>query len=195
MFIPNTKVRGWGGVEKSRPCTVALENIRDIQDFPKPGIGFKDITPLLISPEATAFCLETLVNSLQNQKIDKVIGVESRGFFFGILLAQKLNAGFIPVRKPKKLPFTTISASYELEYGTDTLEMHVDAIQPGDKILIHDDVLATGGTAKAVCELVEQLGGEIVQMNFLMELTFLNGRAKLGDKEIFAALRYWFWNI
>lgn len=164
--------------------------IRDIQDFPKPGIGFKDITPLLISPEATASCLETLVNSLQNQKIDKVIGVESRGFFFGILLAQKLNAGFIPVRKPKKLPFDTISASYELEYGTDTLEMHVDAIQPGDKILIHDDVLATGGTAKAVCELVEQLGGEIVQMNFLMELSFLNGRAKLGDREIFAALRY-----
>lgn len=164
--------------------------IRDIQDFPKPGIGFKDITPLLLSPEATAFCLEKLVNSLQNQKIDKVIGVESRGFFFGILLAQKLNAGFIPVRKPKKLPFDTISASYELEYGTDTLEMHVDAIQPGDKILIHDDVLATGGTAKAVCELVEQLGGEIVQMNFLMELSFLNGRAKLGDREIFAALRY-----
>ncbi len=164
--------------------------IRDIQDFPKPGIGFKDITPLLLSPEATAFCLETLVNSLQNQKIDKVIGVESRGFFFGILLAQKLNAGFIPVRKPKKLPFNTISASYELEYGTDTLEMHVDAIQPGDKILIHDDVLATGGTAKAVCELVEQLGGEIVQMNFLMELSFLNGRAKLGDKELFAALTY-----
>lgn len=164
--------------------------IRDIQDFPKPGIGFKDITPLLLSSEATAFCLETLVNSLQNHKIDKVIGVESRGFFFGILLAQKLNAGFIPVRKPKKLPFETISASYELEYGTDTLEMHVDAIQPGDKILIHDDVLATGGTAKAVCELVEQLGGEIVQMNFLMELSFLNGREKLGNKEIFAALSY-----
>lgn len=164
--------------------------IRDIQDFPKPGIGFKDITPLLLSPEATAFCLEKLVNSLQNQKIDKVIGVESRGFFFGILLAQKLNAGFIPVRKPKKLPFNTISASYELEYGTDTLEMHVDAIQPGDKILIHDDVLATGGTAKAVCELVKQLGGEIVQMNFLMELSFLNGREKLGNKEIFAALTY-----
>ena len=164
--------------------------IRDIQDFSKPGIGFKDITPLLISPEATAFCLEKLVNSLQNQKIDKVIGVESRGFFFGILLAQKLNTGFIPVRKPKKLPFNTISASYELEYGTDTLEMHIDAIQKGDKVLIHDDVLATGGTAKAVCELVEQLGGEIVQMNFLMELSFLNGREKLGNKEIFAALTY-----
>jgi adenine phosphoribosyltransferase len=131
-----------------------------------------------------------LVNSLENQKIDKVIGVESRGFFFGMLLAQKLNVGFIPVRKPKKLPFDTISASYELEYGTDTLEMHVDAIKKGDRVLIHDDVLATGGTAKAVCELVEQLGGEIVQLNFLMELSFLNGREKLGNKEVFAALRY-----
>ncbi|HBD25323.1 adenine phosphoribosyltransferase [Flavobacterium sp.] len=168
-----------------------LENyIRDIQDFPKPGIGFKDITPLLSNPEATSACLELLASTLADKKINKVIGVESRGFFFGILLAQKLNAGFVPVRKPKKLPFETISASYELEYGTDTLEMHIDAIQKGDKVLIHDDVLATGGTAKAVCELVEQLGGEIVQMNFLMELSFLNGREKLGNKEIFAALTY-----
>ena len=168
-----------------------LENyIRDIQDFPKPGIGFKDITPLLSNPEATSACLELLASTLADKNINKVIGVEGRGFFFGILLAQKLNAGFVPVRKPKKLPFETISASYELEYGTDTLEMHIDAIQKGDKVLIHDDVLATGGTAKAVCELVEQLGGEIVQMNFLMELSFLNGREKLGNKEIFAALTY-----
>ena len=168
-----------------------LENyIRDIQDFPKPGIGFKDITPLLSNPEATSACLELLASTLADKNINKVIGVESRGFFFGILLAQKLNAWFVPVRKPKKLPFETISASYELEYGTDTLEMHIDAIQKGDKVLIHDDVLATGGTAKAVCELVEQLGGEIVQMNFLMELSFLNGREKLGNKEIFAALTY-----
>jgi len=164
--------------------------IRDIQDFPKPGIGFKDITPLLNSPKASQFCLEILVNSLENIKIDKVVGVESRGFFFGTLLAQKLNAGFVPVRKPKKLPYETISASYELEYGSDILEMHIDAIQKGDKVLIHDDVLATGGTAKAVCELVEQLGGEIVQMNFIMELTFLNGREKLGTRPIFSALTY-----
>lgn len=168
-----------------------IENyIRDIQDFPKPGIGFKDITPLLINPEATNECLELLISTLQGKKITKVVGVESRGFFFGILLAQKLNAGFIPVRKPKKLPFETISASYALEYGTDTLEMHIDAIQKGDRVLVHDDVLATGGTAKAVCDLVEQLGGEIVQMNFLMELSFLNGREKLGNKEIFAAIKY-----
>ena len=168
-----------------------LENyIRDIQDFPRPGIGFKDITPLLSNPEATNACLELLISTLKDKNINKVVGVESRGFFFGILLAQKLNAGFVPVRKQKKLPFMTISVTYALEYGTDTLEMHIDAIQKGDKVLIHDDVLATGGTAKAVCDLVEQLGGEIVQMNFLMELSFLNDRSKLGNKEIFAALTY-----
>ena len=164
--------------------------IRDIQDFPKPGILFKDITPLLISPEATHFCIQTLAKSVENIKIDKVIGVESRGFFFGMLLAQKLNAGFVPVRKANKLPYETISASYELEYGSDVLEMHVDAIKKGDKVLIHDDVLATGGTAKAVCEMVEQLGGEIVQLNFIMELTFLHGREKLGNRPVFSALKY-----
>lgn len=168
-----------------------IENyIRDIQGFPKEGILFKDITPLLIDPEARTNCLRILVNSLENQKIDKVVGAESRGFFFGMLLAQELNAGFVPVRKPKKLPFDTISASYELEYGTDSLEMHTDAIKKGDRVLIHDDVLATGGTAKAVCELVEKLGGEIVQCNFLMELTFLNGREKIAAHPIFAALTY-----
>jgi adenine phosphoribosyltransferase len=164
--------------------------IRDIQDFPKPGIGFKDITPLLIDPIARKETLAILISELSNQKIDKVIGVESRGFFFGMLLAEELNAGFVPVRKPKKLPYKTVSASYDLEYGSDTLEMHIDAIQKGDKVLIHDDVLATGGTAKAVCELVEQLGGEIVQVNFLMELSFLNGREKLGKHPIFAAMTY-----
>jgi len=168
-----------------------IENyIRDIQGFPKEGILFKDITPLLIDPEARTNCLRILVNSLENQKIDKVVGAESRGFFFGMLLAQELNAGFVPVRKPKKLPFDTISASYELEYGTDSLEMHTDAIKKGDRVLIHDDVLATGGTAKAVCGLVEKLGGEIVQCNFLMELTFLNGREKIAAYPVFAALTY-----
>jgi len=164
--------------------------IRDIQDFPKEGILFRDITPLLINPIAREECLAILLSSLKDKKIDKVIGVESRGFFFGILLAEALNVGFIPVRKPKKLPFETISASYELEYGTDTLEIHVDAIQKGDRILIHDDVLATGGTAKAVCELVTRLGGEIVQCNFLMEITSLNGRKQIKENEIFAAITY-----
>lgn len=168
-----------------------IENyIRDIQGFPKEGILFKDITPLLIDPIARKNCLSILVDSLKGQQIDKVVGAESRGFFFGVLLAEELNAGFIPVRKPKKLPYETISASYELEYGTDSLEMHTDAIKKGDRVLIHDDVLATGGTAKAVCELVERLGGEIVQCNFLMELTFLNGREKIKDYPIFAAIAY-----
>ena len=164
--------------------------IRDIQDFPKPGIMFKDITPLLIDPIARKETLDLLLDAVKGKKIDKVIGVESRGFFFGILLAEELNAGFIPVRKPNKLPYQTLSATYDLEYGTDTLEIHIDAIQKGDKVLIHDDVLATGGTAKAVCELVEKLGGEIVQCNFLMELSFLNGRAKLATNEVFAAMTY-----
>lgn len=164
--------------------------IRDIPDFPKPGIIFKDITPLLANSDATNECLQLLLNSLKGKEITKVVGVESRGFFFATLLAQHFKAGFIPVRKPKKLPFTTISASYALEYGTDSLEIHTDAIQKGDKVLIHDDVLATGGTAKAVCELVEKLGGEIVQVNFLMELTFLNGREKIKQYPIFAAMTY-----
>jgi adenine phosphoribosyltransferase len=174
-----------------KPKKMSLEKyIREVQDFPKEGIMFKDITPLLLDSEARNECLTILLSQIKDKKIDKVIGVESRGFFFGILLAQALNAGFIPVRKPKKLPFQTISASYDLEYGSDSLEIHTDAIQKGDKIVIHDDVLATGGTAKAVCELVERLGGEIVQVNFLMELSFLNGRQKLAGKELFAALTY-----
>lgn len=164
--------------------------IRDIADFPKPGIQFKDITPLLASPEGTKACLQLLLNNLKDKHITKVVGIESRGFFFATLLAQELNAGFIPVRKPKKLPFNTLSTTYELEYGSDTLEIHTDAIKKGDKVLIHDDVLATGGTAKAVCELVEQLGGEIVQVNFIMELSFLNGRDKIKGKDIFAAITY-----
>ncbi len=164
--------------------------IRTIKDFPKEGIQFKDITPLLLNPDATKACLNQLVSALNDQKIDKVIGVESRGFFFGTLLAHKLQAGFVPVRKPKKLPFDTLSASYELEYGFDTLEIHTDAIQKGDKVLIHDDVLATGGTAKAVCELVEKLGGEIVQCSFVMELDFLNGRTKIENYSIFSAIHY-----
>lgn len=164
--------------------------IRDIQGFPKKEILFKDITPLLNDPITTKETVFILAESLKGQKIDKVVGAESRGFFFGILLAQELGAGFVPVRKPNKLPYDTISASYELEYGTDSLEMHTDAIKKGEKVLIHDDVLATGGTAKAVCELVERLGGEIVQCNFLMELSFLNGREKISKYPIFAAITY-----
>ncbi len=164
--------------------------IRDVQDFPKEGIIFKDITPLLANPQAVKECMALLINSLREKQIDKVVGVESRGFFFATLLAYELGAGFVPVRKPKKLPYKTISASYQLEYGEDTLEIHTDAIKPGERVLIHDDVLATGGTASAVCELVEKLGGKIVQCNFLMELSFLNGREKISRYDVYAPLVY-----
>ena len=166
------------------------DHIREVIDFPKPGIRFKDITPLLNNFEARSECLRQLYDAVRDKAINKVVGVESRGFFFGIMLAQELKAGFVPVRKLNKLPYSTLSASYELEYGTDTLQMHTDAIQKGDRVLIHDDVLATGGTAKAVCELVEKAGGEIVQCNFLMELDFLKGREKISQYDIFAAINY-----
>jgi adenine phosphoribosyltransferase len=157
--------------------------IRDIPDFPSKGIVFRDITPLLKDASAMKEALESLLKLINGNEIDKVVGMESRGFFFGPLLAARLNAGFVPVRKPGKLPAEKISNTYALEYGTGTLEIHKDAIQKGDKVLVHDDVLATGGTAKATCELIERLGGEIVQCNFLIELDFLNGREKLKDYE------------
>ncbi|GAA4271148.1 adenine phosphoribosyltransferase [Aquimarina gracilis] len=156
--------------------------IRDIPDFPKPGILFKDITPLLSNHEALVGCANRLAKlSPDNVKIDKVIGIESRGFIIGSMIAERLEAGFVPVRKKGKLPYQVKSKDYGLEYGKDTLEIHVDAIKKGEKVLIHDDVLATGGTAEAVCNLVEELGGEVVQCNFIMELDFLNGRDKLNS--------------
>lgn len=168
-----------------------IENyIRDIKDFPKPGIIFKDITPLLANPEAHKQCLNALLDLIGNQKIDKVVGMESRGFLFGTQIANALNAGFVPVRKPGKLPYKTLSQTYQLEYGTDTLEIHEDAIKKGERVLIHDDVLATGGTAKATCELVEKLGGEIVQCNFIMQISFLKGSEKLKPHTVTSVLNY-----
>lgn len=164
--------------------------IRDIQDFPKPGILFKDIAPLLQEPEGLALCLSELKALVPDGKIDKVIGMESRGFLFGTMLAKRLNAGFVLARKPGKLPYKTISQSYSLEYGEDSIEMHIDAIKKGERVLIHDDVLATGGTAEAVCKLVEKLGGEIVQCNFIMELQALNGRDKLKGYDVKCVLTY-----
>jgi adenine phosphoribosyltransferase len=164
--------------------------IRDIKDFPKPGIHFKDITPLLANREASEFCVEKLLEMVGDEKIDKVVGIESRGFFFGTLLAQKLNAGFVPIRKPGKLPFNTLKEPYQLEYGMDALEIHEDAIVKGEKVLLHDDVLATGGTARAACNLIEHLGGTIVQCNFLLELKFLNGSQKLKGQPIASLLQY-----
>lgn len=164
--------------------------IKDVPDFPKKGIVFKDITPLLSNAEALKFATNSLLKIVENKKIDKVIGVESRGFFFAPLLARELNAGFIPVRKPGKLPSKVAQETYDLEYGTDALEIHEDAISKGDKVLVHDDVLATGGTAEAVCKLVEKLGGEIVQCNFLLELDFLQGNKKLSKYKVASLLHY-----
>lgn len=164
--------------------------IRDIADFPKTGVVFKDITPLLNNAEVLEAAGENLYKKLEGKRVDKVVGVDSRGFIFGPLLASKLNAGFIPVRKKGKLPFNTLSESYNLEYGTGELQIHVDAIKKGEKIVIHDDVLATGGTAEAVCKLVERLGGEIVQCNFIIQLDFLKGADKLKGYTIEALLNY-----
>jgi len=164
--------------------------IRDIPDFPKQGIVFKDITPLLAHADAMKACSDALYHLIKDKNIDKVIGIEARGFFFATLLAQKLNAGFVPVRKPHKLPFKTLSETYALEYGADTLEMHADAIKKGERVLIHDDVLATGGTAQAACKLVEKQGGIIVQCNFLIALEFLNGKAKIAQYPIASLIQY-----
>lgn len=164
--------------------------IRDIQDFPKEGVVFKDITPILSDPNAMNKALDLFLKQLKDIKIDKVVGMESRGFFFGTLLAQRLDAGFVPVRKPGKLPFTTLAQTYDLEYGQDKLEIHSDSIKKGENVLIHDDVLATGGTAEAAVKLVEALGGNIIQLNFLIELTFLNGVKKLENHDVFSILKY-----
>lgn len=164
--------------------------IRDINDFPKDGIVFKDITPLLGNSKALNSASDALLELVGDQRIDKVIGMESRGFFFAPLLASKLDAGFVPVRKSGKLPYETLSEAYALEYGDDKLEIHKDAISEGERVLIHDDVLATGGTAKAVCKLVERLGGQIVQCNFLIELDFLNGKDKLRNYNVKSLMYY-----
>lgn len=164
--------------------------IRNIKDFPIEGIMFRDITTLLKEPVAVNLVLKELVSLTQGHKIDKVVGIESRGFIFGALLAQKLGVGFIPVRKPGKLPAETENQTYQLEYGEDKIEIHKDAISRGDKILLHDDLLATGGTAEAAAKLIEKLGGEIAQISFLVELTFLSGRDKLKNYEVKSLVHY-----
>ena len=154
--------------------------IRNVPDFPQPGIQFKDITPLMKDPRAVRKATEQLLTFAQSVSVDKVVGIESRGFFFGPLLADRLSVGFVPIRKPGKLPAPTVEVSYASEYGTDQLAVHQDAIEPGERVLIHDDLLATGGTAHAACKLVEQLGGDVVQVSFLVELNFLKGRNRLA---------------
>jgi len=164
--------------------------IRSIKDFPIKGIMFRDITTLLKEPEAIKATLNQLLLNIQGKKIDKVVGIESRGFIFGALLAKELRAGFIPVRKPGKLPSETVTQTYKLEYGTDSIQIHKDAISKGDKVLLHDDLLATGGTAEASCKLIEKLGGEIVQISFIIELTFLKGREKLKPYDVRSLVTY-----
>jgi len=164
--------------------------IREIADFPKPGIIFKDITPLLADPAGLSLAVELMANPYRNAHVDLVVGAESRGFIFGIAVAQALNAGFIPVRKPGKLPHQVRSKMYDLEYGTDTLELHADAITNAHRVLMVDDLLATGGTMRACCDLVTELGGNIIGISVLIELGFLNGRAKLNPHHVEAVLKY-----
>jgi adenine phosphoribosyltransferase len=164
--------------------------IRSVNDFPKQGIVFRDITTLLKDPYALKAAAEQLYDCAKDLDINKVVGIESRGFIFGAMLAERLKVGFVPVRKPKKLPAETEREFYDLEYGQDSIEIHKDAISPGEKVLIHDDLLATGGTAKAVIKLVEKLGGEVAQVLFLVELSFLNGREKLKGYNVKALIDY-----
>lgn len=166
------------------------ERIRDVPDFPKKGILFKDITPVLSDPKLCAEIAKKLANDWSEYPIDAVAGIESRGFIFGMLIAQILKVPFIPVRKAGKLPYKTVQMSYELEYGTATIEMHSDALNPNDNILIHDDLLATGGTAAAAAKLILQSGGNVVGYSFLLELAFLKGRQALGKREVKSLVIY-----
>lgn len=163
--------------------------LRDVPDFPKPGIVFKDITPLLSDPAALSLAVEFLTQPFRNRSVDIVVGAESRGFIFGTAVARNLSAGFVPIRKPGKLPGKTKRAEYSLEYGTGCLEIHEDAIRPGMQVLMIDDLLATGGTMAACCELVGALHGEIVSAAFLIELCFLNGRDKLQDVPVHSVIK------
>ncbi|MCD4690678.1 adenine phosphoribosyltransferase [bacterium] len=164
--------------------------IRDVPDFPKPGIVFKDITTLTKNAEGFRQAVDELAAAYADSEVDAVVGMESRGFIFGGAVAYVLGAGFVPARKPGKLPSDLVSSAYELEYGTDTLEMHRDAIEPGQNVLIVDDLLATGGTAGATVELVKALGGNIIGIAFLVDLTFLKGREKLADYDVRSLIEY-----
>lgn len=176
------------------PCTTDCEPlkalVRTVPDFPKPGILFYDITTLLKDPKGFATLIDALAQYYIDKKIDLVLGIEARGFIFGPALAYRLNAGFVPVRKPRKLPAPTARVTYDLEYGSDTLEIHVDAIEPGQRVVLVDDLLATGGTMEATIKLVQQLGGEIAGLGFAIELDFLKGRERFKDYDVFSLLHY-----
>jgi adenine phosphoribosyltransferase len=165
-------------------------HIRDIPDYPKPGIVFRDITPLLLDPAALDAAVSGLVERVGGREVDLVVAAEARGFILGGALARQIGAGFVPARKPGKLPHDTVSAEYILEYGVDALEMHADALADGARVLVHDDLLATGGTARALCELVEGAGGVVVACAFLVELSFLPGREALAGYDVQALIAY-----
>lgn len=164
--------------------------VRDVYDFPKEGIVFKDITTILKDPEGLQESVNQMQDMIKDVDFDLVVGPESRGFIFGVPIAYNLKKGFVPVRKEGKLPFTTVSRSYDLEYGTSTIEMHVDAIKPGDRVVVVDDLLATGGTSEAIAKLIEDMGGIVVKMIFLIELSFLPGKDKLKDYPVESLIKY-----
>ena len=175
-----------------KPATVAdiEQAIRNVPDFPKPGIQFKDITPVLADPRLFAGCIDLLTHNLQPGAVDFVVGIDARGFIFAAAAALRLKAGFVPVRKKGKLPYRTHEESYDLEYGSNTVALHIDAVKPGDKVILVDDLLATGGTAGAAINLLKKIGAEIVQVSFLIELGFLNGRQKLPNLPIKSLITY-----
>ena len=164
--------------------------IRDVPDFPEPGIVFKDIMPLLGDPSSLAEATDLIAEWAEPRTPDVILGAEARGFILGAAVAYKLGCGFVAARRPGKLPWKTVSASYALEYGENSLELHADAIAAGQRVLVHDDVLATGGTARAICDLAEQLGGEIVGVAFVIELDFLEGRTQLDGHDVHSLIRY-----
>ena len=164
--------------------------IRDIPDFPQKGVMFRDITTLLKEPEPFKYVIDEVVEKYKDARIDKLVSVEARGYIFGGAIAYLLNCGFVPVRKPGKLPAETVGLEYTLEYGTNTIEIHKDAIEPGERVLVFDDVLATGGTVQATCKLIEQLGGKVIACVFISDLTYLKGSEKLKDYEVFSLVQY-----
>jgi adenine phosphoribosyltransferase len=172
----------------TRDTSWLADLLREVPDFPQPGIVFKDLTPLLSNVDAFRFAVDSVAEHAAGLTVDKVVGIEARGFIFGAAVAYRLGAGFVPVRKPGKLPWKTVTETYALEYGSDSLDIHEDAVDRGDAVYVVDDVLATGGTAAATCRLVERLGGTIAGLAFVVELGFLEGRAKLADHDILSLI-------
>jgi adenine phosphoribosyltransferase len=170
--------------------SILADSVRDIPDFPTDGVVFKDITPLLADPKALSTAVDAIVVTFGRGRVDKVVGIEARGFIIAAPVAYHFNAGFVPLRKQGKLPYTTINETYDLEYGTETLEIHADAFTAGERVLIVDDVLATGGTAAAACNLVERAGAEVLGLAFIIELEFLKGAERLAGRDYVSLLQY-----